>query len=134
MQLVDTNIISELMFQRPNAGVLAWAEQAQTGGGRIAISAITVDEIIYGLARRPHAAKIAWFYGFLARQAVLEVSETIARGAGELRAMLSLRGQVRSQPDMLIAGTARTHALTLVTRNVRDFEGCGIAVLNPFDA
>ena len=36
--------------------------------------------------------------------------------------------------DMLIAATAQIHALTLVTRNVRDFDGCGIAVLNPFDA
>ena len=45
---------------------------------------------------------------------------------------LALAGQVREQADMLIAATAQIHALTLVTRNVRDFDGCGIAVLNPF--
>jgi toxin FitB len=41
---------------------------------------------------------------------------------------------VRTQPDMFIAATAQVHALTLVTRNVRDFEHCGIAVLDPFSA
>ena len=49
-----------------------------------------------------------------------------------MRAQLATRGHVRSQADMLIAATAQVHALTLVTRNVRDFDGCGIAVLNPF--
>ena len=39
---------------------------------------------------------------------------------------------MRAQPDMLIAATAQIHGLTVVTRNVRDFDGCGIAVLNPF--
>jgi len=40
---------------------------------------------------------------------------------------------VRDQPDMLIAATAQVHGLTLVTRNSKDFEGCGISLLNPFE-
>ena len=43
-----------------------------------------------------------------------------------------MRGIVRDQADMLIAATAQVHQLTLVTRNTRDFEGCGIGLLNPF--
>lgn len=77
---------------------------------------------------------MAMFDDFVANNVVLEVTETIGRRAGEMRAVFSQRGQVRSQADMLIAATAQVHALTLVTRNVRDFDGCGIAVLNPFDA
>jgi predicted nucleic acid-binding protein len=63
---------------------------------------------------------------------VLPVTDAIARRGGEMRAALAARGQVRSQADMLIAATAQVHALTVVTRNVRDFDDCGIALLNPF--
>ncbi len=132
MQLADTNVISELMRQRPHPGLLAWRDMADVAYGRLAISAVTVDEIAFGLARRPHAAMLAWFDLFLARNEVLTVTAPIARRAGEMRAQLAARGQVRSQADMLIAATAQVHALTLVTRNVRDFDGCGIAVLDPF--
>jgi toxin FitB len=131
VQLVDTNIVSELMRPRPDAGVSRWllriGEDAQ-----LAVSAVTVDEILYGLTHRPRPSSLAMFNVFVANNLVFDVSETVARRAGEMRATLSLRGEVRSQPDMLIAATAQVHALTLVTRNVRDFDGCGIAVLNPF--
>lgn len=132
MQLADTNVISELMRQRPHPGLLAWSDMANAAYGRLNISAVTVDEIAFGLARRPHAAMLAWFDLFLARNHVLAITAPIARRAGEMRAQLAARGQVRTQADMLIAATAQVHALTLVTRNVRDFDGCGIAVLDPF--
>ena len=132
MQLADTNIVSELMRKRPDPGVLAWREMVDAMYGHITMSAVTVDEIMYGLARKQDAGLQAWFDCFMSRNQVLTVTQTIACRAGEMRAMFSLRGVVRSQADMLIAATAQVHALTLVTRNVRDFDGCGIALLNPF--
>jgi len=132
MYLADTNIVSELMRVRPNAGVLQWAGSVDGAGAQVAVSAMTVDEIIFGLKWRPNAAKMNWFDRFLADTAVLPVTEVVAHRGGEMRAVLATRGQVREQADMLIAATAQVHALTLVTRNVRDFDGCGIAVLNPF--
>ena len=132
MQLADTNIVSELMRKRPDPGVLAWREMVDAMYGHITMSAVTVDEIMYGLARKQDAGLQAWFDGFMSRNQVLTVTQTIACRAGEMRAMFSLRGVVHSQADMLIAATAQVHALTLVTRNVRDFDGCGIALLNPF--
>lgn len=132
MQLADTNVVSELMRKRPDAGALAWREMVDATYGKVTISAVTVDEIMYGLARKQDAGLQAWFDGFMSRNQVLTVTQTIACRAGEMRAMFSLRGVVRSQADMLIAATAQVHALTLVTRNVRDFDGCGIALLNPF--
>ena len=134
MQLVDTNVISELMYKAPDPGVMAWMEAAQASRSHLLVSAVTVHEIVYGLARKPSPARTAWFERFLTRHQVLGIDATIARGAGEMRGLLAARGQVRHMADMLIAATAQVHALTLVTRNVRDFDGCGIALLNPFAA
>lgn len=130
MQLLDTNIVSELTRRQPDSGVLAWAAAAPD----FAVSAVTVDEVFFGLARRPNARIAAWFEGFLERHPVLPVTLDIARRGGELRGAFAARGVVRSQPDMLIAATAQVHALTLVTRNIADFAGCGVPVLNPFSS
>ena len=132
MFLADTNIISELMRPLPYSGVVQWARRVDHAGASFTISAITVDEIIFGLKWRPNASKMVWFTAFLKKAQVLSVNTEIARRAGELRADMARRGTVRQQPDMLIAATAQIHALTLVTRNVRDFDGCGIGLLNPF--
>lgn len=132
MQLVDTNIISELMRPAPDAGVQRWLEDGSRAGARLALSTVTLDELVYGLTRRPRALAFALFEEIVAGSTVLDVTETIACRAGEMRAVLVARGQVRSQADMFIAATAQVHALPLVTRNARDFDGCGIAVLNPF--
>ena len=93
-----------------------------------------MDEILFGLTHKPRPRALELFNGLAARITVLDVTEAVARRAGEMRGLLAARGQVRSQADMFIAATAQVHALTLVTRNVRDFDGCGIAVLNPFSA
>ena len=132
MQLVDTNVLSELMRQQPDAGVLGWLQGRQQLSPRLTVSVITIDEIAFGLTRRPNARLQEWFDSFLQRHIILPVTTNIARRAGELRAQLQVKGQVRTQADMLSAATAQLHGLAVVTRNLRDFEGCGIAVLNPF--
>ncbi|MDD5296075.1 MAG: type II toxin-antitoxin system VapC family toxin [Rhodocyclaceae bacterium] len=126
--LLDTNIISELCRPRPDVGVTAWAARESAH----AISAVTVDEIMFGLTWRSNGRVATWFDAYLSRHPVLPVTLEIARRAGELRGAFAARGITRSQPDMLIAATAQVHALTLVTRNTSDFAGCGIPVLNPF--
>ena len=126
--LVDTNMISELCRRHPDKGVLAWAG----GVTRAALSVISVEEIFFGLAWRPNARVSEWMEAFFQHHEVLPISQSIARGGGELRGRLTARGIVREQADMLIAATAQAHQLTLVTRNTRDFENCGIGLLNPF--
>jgi predicted nucleic acid-binding protein len=128
--LLDTNIVSELTRRRPNAAVLTWAESV----ARHTISTITVEELWFGIARKPDARLTEWVTQYLVRHEVLPLTPDIAERAGRLRGEFSLKGIVRSQSDMLIAATAQAHNLTLVTRNIRDFDGCGIALLDPFSA
>lgn len=126
--LVDTNIISELCQLKPNPGVLDWAARIE----RHLISVISVEEIFFGLAWRPSIRLHTWMEHYFQRHEIVPITEPIGRRAGELRGQFAMHGIVREQADMLIAATAQVHALTLVTRNIRDFEGCGIGLLNPF--
>ena len=129
--LVDTNVLSELARQSPDPDVARWARTVPLP---LSISVVTLEEVSYGLSWRPNAEIQAWFETFLAEAChVLPITEVIARRAGELRGRFRLSGRQRTQADMLIAATAQAHQLALATRNVRDFDGCGIPVVNPFE-
>ncbi len=129
MYLYDTNILSELTRRIPNQGVLDWIEDKTT----VTISTVTLDEILFGLAWRPIPRIVAWFDRFIEKRCeILPVTEAIARVSGQMRGRLQAHGKERSQADMMIAATAKVHGLRIVTRNVRDFEDCGLPILNPF--
>ena len=129
--LADTHVISEFVKSTPDAQVMRWLETVQ----RLAISAVTLEEAHFGLAWQPNARKLALFNGVLAQMhAVYAVSPSIAQRGGALRGQFQAQGITRSAPDMLIAATAIEHQLVLATRNVRDFMGCGVQVINPFEA
>jgi toxin FitB len=127
--LLDTNIVSEIIRPKPHPSVQKWA-RAQAYA---AISCITLNEIVFGLTRRQLPSVSARFESLALATDVFDVTNTIARAAGIMRGQFAAKGIARSTEDMLIAATAQAHGLTLATRKVRDFEGCGIAVFNPFD-
>lgn len=127
--LVDTNVLSELARPRPNPAVLRWASQVE----RVSISVITIEEVMFGLAWKPNKKVREWFTDFFADACdVLPITQAIAERSGIMRGELRAGGITQSQADRLIAATAFVHALTLVTRNVRDFKGCRIGLLDPF--
>lgn len=132
--LLDTNVLSETRKRRPAAGVTDWI--TVTPPDRLHVSVLTLGEIEQGIARirsradwQQAAALERWLRdvetGFADR--VLPVTLPVAVAWGR---------QQYAQPvpaiDALIAATARVHGMTVVTRNVKDFELAGVQVLNPF--
>jgi len=130
--LLDTNVVSELARPRPDQKVRAWLG----GQTEVSISVITIEEIVFGILRAPAMRRpklAAWFEDL--QQNILvthDVTPSIARAAADLRATRTSAGRPVAQADMLIAATAVVHGLTLATRNVTDFEGCGVVIVDPF--
>ena len=128
--LADTNVISEFVKSTPDAQVMRWLQSVQL----MAISAVTLEEAHFGLAWQPNTRKLALFNALVGRMhTVYPITPVIAQRGGALRGQFQAQGITRSTPDMLIAATAIEHQLVLATRNVRDFLGCGVQVVNPFD-
>ncbi|MBA3059375.1 MAG: type II toxin-antitoxin system VapC family toxin [Gammaproteobacteria bacterium] len=128
--LADTNVISEFVKKTPDAQVMQWLQSVQ----QLAISVITLEEAHFGLAWQPNARKLMLFDALVQRlHAVYPITPAIAERAGVLRGQFQAQGIIRSTPDMLIAATAVEHQLAVATRNVRDFLGCGVQIVNPFE-
>jgi len=129
--LLDTNVISELARKKPNPSVLEFFESLD----EITLSVITIEEIEFGIEKLPVAQRktlLKWWSALLSLPPnVLEIDDKIAK-LGNLRAKQEGKGKIRTQADMLIAATAITKGLILVTRNTKDFSDSGVSVLNPF--
>ena len=131
--LVDTNVLSELPRPRQDAAVLRWLDSQ----AEIAVSAITLEELTFGVERARGSARDrlrGWLQALIdASPRVVPVTALVASTAGRLRAQREARGRPVAQADMLVAASALTEGLVLATRNTRDFEGCGVALVNPFE-
>ena len=128
--ICDTNIISELMRISPNPLVYTWFYQQEN----LFLSAITVEEIYFGLTARGATTKRQWFEQFVTTHiGILPITKEIAQRCGVLRGQLRTRGINKAQADLLIAATALEHSMTLVTRNIKDFISTNVSLLNPFE-
>lgn len=137
MIVVDTNVLSEPLQRTPDPGVLAWLAEH---GQEIALTAITVHELLDGVQRLPKGKRrtgLAEAIERLIRGAgdrVLEYDEEAARTHATLRVARETAGQVSSVEDGMIAAIAVAHRAVVATRNVADFEGFGVQVVNPWSA
>ncbi|MFC0711221.1 type II toxin-antitoxin system VapC family toxin [Azorhizophilus paspali] len=137
MIVLDTNILSELMRPIPEPKVLAWLEK-QTGD-ILFTTAISRGEMLYGAQRLPAGKRrdeifqeIEAIFSTDMAGRVLPYDEAAADAHAELAALRRAQGRPSSQSDMMIVGIVRSHGARLATRNVRDFEGCGIALVDPW--
>ena len=133
MFLLDTNVISELRRPRPHGAVLDWISAVPVD--QLFLSAVTVGEIQAGIeiTREQDKAKAdeleAWLDQVLASYGVLPMDAPAFREW----ARLMRRQSATITEDAMIAATAIVHRLTVVTRNVRDFDQFGVELLNPFE-
>ncbi len=131
--LVDANVFSESMKPKPDVGVLRWLRENQEAS---CTSSIVMGEIEIGLLLMDHGQRrrqiLLWFEGLRAGTEVLPFDQEVASGWAGLVAGLHLKGIRLPVADSMIAATALVHGLTVVTRNVRDFERTGVKLENPF--
>jgi len=132
MYLLDTNVVSELRRVRPHGAVLAWLHSV--GDEHLHLSAVTIGEIQAGIeiTREHDQGKATEIENWLER--VGQTYNILSMDAHAFRAWARL---MHRKPDGLIedamiAAIAAVHNLTVVTRNVRDFEAMGVRTLNPF--
>lgn len=134
MYLLDTNVVSELRRPRPHGAILAWLREVSDS--EIHLSAVTIGEVQAGIeiTRERDPAKAADIELWL--EEVAKTYNVLPMDADIFRAWARLMHR-RSDDlieDAMIAATAIVHKLTVVTRNVRDFDRLGVRTLNPFSA
>ena len=137
MYLFDTDVLSALAKRRRPEGLMA--RLAATPAAAQFTTAINVAEISYGLFRlegQGGAAESRDLFEFFEKQVfprltILPLETEDARTYGRLKASLERRGRPRFEPDLQVAAIALRHRLTVVTSNVRHFQGiAGLRVEN----
>ena len=135
--LLDTCVISELVSKQPNSHVLEWIDTIDADS--VYISVITVGEITKGIEKLPNSKRRQELSDWLENELLIrfqdnliELDVNILIQWGRLSARLEISGQRAPAIDSLIAATALEHELILVTRNVSDFAGTGVEILNPW--
>jgi toxin FitB len=133
--LLDTNVVSEPRRRKPEATVVTWLRKQESD--LLFVSALTLGEIALGAEARgrrdPAAGRSlsTWLAAIRTtyEDRVLPVTGEVAETWGRLSARRQL-----PVVDGLLAATALVHHLTLVTRNVRDFDGSGVRLFDPWQA
>ncbi len=137
MYLIDTNVISEIRKgEKANPGVRRFFDAAIQNNQRLYISVVTIGELRRGVDLIFHRGDIshgklleAWLNSILEQyqENILDIDSEIVLVWGKMRVP-----NPQHPIDKLIAATASIYDLTVVTRNIEDFQNTGIALLNPF--
>ena len=135
MILLDTNVVSELMKAGPDERVEAWFLTLADDTG---LTAVVLGELAFGIARLPEGARrgdlaarlVEWRVRYADRTYPFSASSALRYG--ELMAEREQAGRPMSLPDGQIAAIAIDLGAQIATRNLRDFEGCGLSLIDPW--
>jgi toxin FitB len=134
--VLDTNVISELIRPRPAPEVLDWFGRQRSG--LLATTVISEAELRNGARRLPAGQRRSDLQvrieRSLATLRILELDRACTAPYAGILAARRARGRPLDAVDAFIAAICARHALPIVTRNTSDFEGCGIAVIDPWTA
>ena len=136
MIVLDTNVVSELMRAEPAPGVASWVRARDRR--ELRTTAITLAEVRYGIARLPDGrrkqvlvAAAAEIFAAFADQ-VLPVDGAATEHYAVIASSRERAGNPIAGFDALIAAVCRSNGAALATRNVSDFDGTGIEIINPW--
>lgn len=137
MIVLDTDVVSELMRQAPNAEVLTWVDQYPADD--VYITAVTAAELRFGVARLPAGrrkttltTRIAELLAEDFRDQVLPFGADEATHYARIAASREYDGRPISMADAQIAAICHRYRAVLATRNVKDFEDTGVRVCDPW--
>ena len=137
MIILDTNVVSEILRLQPDASVLRWM-MAHTH--EVGITAITVAELSLGVEILPEGQRKTRLQQKLGalfadyRTSVIEFDREAAQANGVLIAKRRSSGRPLATEDAMIAATCLVHGMSLATRNIKDFDDLGLALINPWEA
>jgi predicted nucleic acid-binding protein len=137
MIVLDTNVVSELIDENMADAVARWIKQYRASD--LCTTVITEAELFYGAVRLPDGKRklalqttLERIFRLRFRDRVLSFDSAAARNFGDVVVSRQRNGRTYAYADAQIAAIARSRGAAVATRNVADFEHCGIEVINPW--
>jgi predicted nucleic acid-binding protein len=135
--VLDTNVLSEALKPVPSLVVLRWLGAQEPSS--VFTTTITQAEVLYGIETLPLGKRRTRLLAAVERMfaaefegRILSFDEDAARAFPGIVAARDAAGRPISQFDAMIAAIARSHRAAVATRNIADFQHCGIDVINPW--
>jgi predicted nucleic acid-binding protein len=136
--LLDTSVVSELVRKAPNEQVVNWLDRQDEE--TLYLSVLTLGELEKGISKLRASSRRDRLQTWLTRdlaarfaERLLPIDTPVAARWGKLSGEAERRGRPLPVIDSLIAATALEHGFAVVTRNISDFERCGVACVDPWE-
>ncbi len=138
MIILDTNVVSELMAEKPDPAVAAWARTVARD--QLTTTTVTFMELRYGIEKLPLSKRrtrmesdLEWVLTDVVGGRILNFDMSAARFSAERIAHLKKIGKPVEIRDVQIAGVAMSRQIRIATRNAKDYEHLTVKVVNPWD-